>query len=126
MQSHPAAEIFPMMLGSDLDALVADIRDNGQREPVVLHEGLILDGRNRFAACQLLGIEPATMEWDGNGMPETFVISMNLHRRHLNDGQRAMIAARLATRTRQETLVPNAFQRGKLEVQKSPSSMTAA
>jgi len=127
MQSHAAAEIFPMMVGCDLDALVADIRDNGQREPIILHDGLILDGRNRFAACKVLGITPLTAEWDGHGTPEAFVVSMNLHRRHLNDGQRAMVAARLATRTRQESLIPNASNlAGKLEVQKSPSSMTAA
>lgn len=97
MQSHPAAELFPMMAGADLDALVADIREHGQREPIIVHDGLILDGRNRFRACQQLGIEPVTVEWDRSGEPpEAFVVSMNLHRRHLNESQRAMIAAKLA------------------------------
>jgi len=52
------------MTGGDLDGLIADIRKNGQREPITVHEGLILDGRNRFYACQQLGIEPAMVEWD--------------------------------------------------------------
>ena len=98
LKPHPAAELFPMMSGADMDALVADIKEHGQREPIVLHEGLILDGRNRYAACQKLGIVPATVEWDGNGAPpKAFVVSMNLHRRHLNESQRAMIAADLAS-----------------------------
>jgi ParB-like chromosome segregation protein Spo0J len=97
MQFHPAAEIFPMMAGADFEALVDDIRQHRQREPIVVHDGLILDGRNRYQACLQLGIEPLTAEWDGTGTPEAFVISMNIHRRHLGSGQRAMIAKRLAT-----------------------------
>jgi hypothetical protein len=97
MQSHPAAEIFPMMAGADFEGLVADIRDNGQREPIVIYNGMILDGRNRYKACQMLRIEPVTTDWVGTGTPEAFVTSMNLHRRHLGNGQRAMIAKRLAT-----------------------------
>ena len=97
MQSHRAAEIFPKMAGADFEALVDDIRQHGQREPIVVHDGLILDGRNRYQACQQLGIEPLIAEWDGTGTSEAFVISMNIHRRHLGSGQRAMIAKRLAT-----------------------------
>lgn len=97
MQAHPAAEIFPMMSGADFDALVADIRDNGQREPIIIYDGQILDGRNRYRACEMLGIKLATEQWDRKGTPEAFVISMNLHRRHLNESQRAMIGGRLAT-----------------------------
>lgn len=97
MQSHPAADIFPMMSEGDLGALAADIRENGLHEAIIVHEGLILDGRNRFRACQQLGINPVIETWDGvGGSPEAFVISMNLHRRHLTESQRAMIAARLA------------------------------
>lgn len=97
MQSHRAAEIFPKMAGADFEALVDDIRQYCQREPIVVHDGLILDGRNRYQACLQLGIEPLTTEWDGTGTPEAFVISRNIHRRHLGIGQRAMIAKRLAT-----------------------------
>lgn len=95
LQAHPAAEMFPLMDGDELDALAADIREHGLREPIVLTNGLILDGRNRYHACEKLGIQPTTIEWDRNGTPEAFVVSMNLHRRHLSASQRAMIAARL-------------------------------
>lgn len=99
IKPHPAAELFPMMSDADLAALMADIEAHGQREPIVLHKGLILDGRHRYAACQKLGIEPRTMEWHGSDDPdaiEAYVNSVNLHRRHLTESQRAMIAARRA------------------------------
>jgi hypothetical protein len=97
LQPHPAAELFPLMTGADFDALVADIREHGQREAIVVHDGLILDGRNRYRACQTLGIEPVVVQWDRSGAPpEAYAVSMNLHRRHLNESQRAMIAARLS------------------------------
>lgn len=96
MQFHPAAEIFPMMAGADFEGLVADILDNGQREAIVIHNGMILDGRNRYKACQMLDIEPVLVPWDEKGSIESFVISKNLRRRHLNESQRAMIAKKLA------------------------------
>ena len=35
----------------------------------------------------MAGVEPRYVEWDGQGTEAAFVISMNLHRRHLNEGQ---------------------------------------
>lgn len=94
---HPAAELFPPMSDDEFGRLIADIRDHGQRDPIVVHQSAVIDGRNRFLACQRLGIEPKAIEWDGAGTIEAFVVSKNLHRRHLNESQRAMIAAKLAT-----------------------------
>lgn len=98
LQPHPAAELFPIMAPADLDTLAADIKANGQRKPIILHDGLILDGRNRYEACRKLGIDAETMDWAGRGDPAAFVISMNLHRRHLSESQRAMVAKRYASR----------------------------
>jgi N6-adenosine-specific RNA methylase IME4/ParB-like chromosome segregation protein Spo0J len=87
------------MSGAEYEALVADIREHGQREPIWLHDGRIIDGRNRYRACVDLGIEPETREWDGGGSLVAFVVSLNLHRRHLNESQRGTVAARLANLT---------------------------
>jgi hypothetical protein len=95
---HPTAALFPLILGAEFGALVADIRDNGQMEPIVIDsDGVLIDGRNRGRACDLLGIAPNVKTYDGADVLQ-YVISHNLHRRHLTDGQRAMIAARIATR----------------------------
>jgi hypothetical protein len=91
---HPLANIFPTLDGSAFDALVEDIRANGQQQPVVLFEGKILDGRNRYLACRQLGSEVRTTDYLGSD-PIGCVLSANLHRRHLNESQRAMVAGRL-------------------------------
>jgi hypothetical protein len=88
---------FPPMSDEAFAALVADIRENGLREAIVLYEGKILDGRNRYRACTEVGIEPITKQWDQRGDALSFVVSKNLHRGHLNESQRGMVAAKIAT-----------------------------
>ena len=94
---HPLAGIFPLMSESEFAGLRADIAAHGQREPISLYAGRIIDGRNRYNACRQLGRAPRTVDWPG---PEAellpYIISLNLHRRHLNESQRALVAARLA------------------------------
>lgn len=92
---HPAAELFPLLAGTELQALADDIQEHGLLQPVVLYEGAVLDGRNRVAACRLAGVQVATVEWDGMGDPADFVVSVNLKRRHLDESQRALVAGRL-------------------------------
>jgi hypothetical protein len=55
--------------------------------------GAIIDGRHRYRACETLGIEPKVQEWDGEGSLTSFVVGLNLHRRHLDTSQRAAVAA---------------------------------
>src|SRR5262249_50148969 len=87
---------FPLLEGEEFDALVEDVKAKGQLVPIVTHEGKILDGRNRYRACIKAGINPKTRDYDGDD-PLSYVVSLNLQRRHLNESQRAMVAARLAT-----------------------------
>ena len=98
VSDHPIAGIFPLMGANDLAALAADISENGLREKIVLHsDGRIIDGRNRHRACIAAGVTPRFQTH--RGADETlaaYVISLNLHRRHLNESQRAMVAASLA------------------------------
>ena len=96
---HPLAGVFPLMVGAELDALIADIGENGLNEPIVVFEGQILDGRNRERACKKAGVEPRYVEFDSSRSPIEFVISANIKRRHLDQGQLAAVAANIATMT---------------------------
>ena len=88
---HPYADIFPMIDGDELEQFKADIAANGLQEPIVLYDGMVLDGRNRLAACIATNTEPHFRDYAGN-KPLKFVLSTNLSRRHLTSSQRAVIA----------------------------------
>jgi hypothetical protein len=97
MEFHPVAEIFPLMPDADFELFCADIAENGLRDPIWTCNDKIIDGRNRYLACERTGVEPRFREYEGP--PEklvSFVVSLNLHRRHLSESQRAMVAARIA------------------------------
>jgi N6-adenosine-specific RNA methylase IME4 len=95
-KAHLYADLFPLLEGEAFDSFVADIRVNGLRYPITTYQRQILDGRNRFRACQIAGIPPRFIEYDGKD-PLAFVMSANLQRRDLDPSQRAMVAAKLET-----------------------------
>jgi ParB-like chromosome segregation protein Spo0J len=98
MKVFSAADVFPMMPNDDLQELSEDIKENGLREPLVIADvdGVtqLIDGRNRRAACKLAGVEPTTRDLNGED-PKAFVLSANIHRRHMTKGQRAMAVAKI-------------------------------
>lgn len=91
---HEAASIFDMMPDAEINELAADIKKTGLLNPIYVHEGLVIDGRNRYLACERAGVAHRFKEWNGEGSLISFVISLNLNRRHLTNTQRAMAAAR--------------------------------
>lgn len=95
---HPAAEIFPMMGDREFAEFKRDIETYGVKEWGTLYRGQVLDGRNRYKACQELGIEMTFCEIEDSEDfdPFAYVLSHNLYRRHLNESQRGMVAAKLA------------------------------
>jgi N6-adenosine-specific RNA methylase IME4 len=91
---HPLAQLFPMLPEREIAELADDIVTYGQRVPIVLLDGMVLDGRNRQAACRFADVEPVFEQFTGDD-PLGFVLSHNLHRRHLTESQRAMVAAKI-------------------------------
>ena len=70
LEFHPIANIFPLIDGAELDALVADVTTHGVREPIWLYEGQILDGRNRYRAANAAGKEWRTRTFEGTPPPD--------------------------------------------------------
>lgn len=97
MEVHPVCDLFPEMSRDQFAGLVRDIAVNGLREPIVTYRGAIIDGRHRARACNQVNVEPRYREWDGRGDLAAYVVALNLHRRHLDKSQRAMIADKVAT-----------------------------
>lgn len=84
LEYHEFAEIFPLMEGKEFEELVKDITIYGQHEQITLYNGKILDGRNRYRACLEAKREPVFWTFEGDeDMARAFVISQNVHRRHL-------------------------------------------
>ena len=96
---HPIADIFPLLDAAAFEQLVRDVKANGVHEPIWRHrDGRIIDGRNRWRASQVAGVEcPSRVFAGGDEDLLAFVISANVNRRHLRASQRAMIAAKLTT-----------------------------
>ena len=98
LRAHPAADCFPLMNDAELGALAADISTNGCRVPVSICDDLILDGRNRALACERAGVPVPweTLPAVGARDASLAVSSLNLQRRHMDESQRALAAAKLA------------------------------
>ena len=98
MEYHEYANLFPMMSHDEIKMLCEDMQEHGydSGQPITLYNGLILDGRNRQLAADTVGVTANYIEYAGED-PLAFVLSRNLHRRHLNESQRAIVASRLAT-----------------------------
>jgi ParB-like chromosome segregation protein Spo0J len=97
---HPLADMFPLLEGQDFADLVADIRENGLRQEEDIDvdvAGRIIDGRNRYLACIEAGVEPRfyTRRFREEAALAAFIISKNVHRRHLTAEQKRDLIAKL-------------------------------
>ena len=100
LEPHPYSLLIPEATDEEFQALKSDIAENGLQERIALYQGKILDGRHRYRACIELEIEPDLMPLDDDLTDKkamSLVISMNVKRRHLTAGQKAMIAAEMVT-----------------------------
>jgi ParB-like chromosome segregation protein Spo0J len=92
-EPHPLALAFPPMHEESLSELVEDIKQYGLRDSIVLYEDKILDGVQRYTACQLAKVKPGYVQFESLSEevrehgPARFVISVNARRRHLTKQQ---------------------------------------
>lgn len=98
---HELSDLFGDMSPDEQEELQADIKANGLREPIMLHEGKVLDGWHRYKAMCALGrrLTPKNSytydeEQDGPD-PRKWVTSKNLMRRQLPAAERIRLAAEL-------------------------------
>ena len=90
---HPYAAKFPMLSAEDFDSLCESIARGGMRQPILIDQnGQLLDGRNRLAACERLGLDPhfRVVETDD---PWDEINAANVETKPLSSGQRAMARA---------------------------------
>jgi ParB-like chromosome segregation protein Spo0J len=88
--------LFPPISEEDFNKLAADIKLNGLHQPIVRYQGQILDGNNRYRACELVKIAPKFAEFAGDdAAARNYVISANIHRRHLSREDRKAIVEML-------------------------------
>jgi len=80
-----------MLSASELNDMAASIRKDGLLNPCVRQGDVLIDGRNRVAACKIAGVEPTFREYEGDS-PVAFIIGANLARRHLDKGQKIALA----------------------------------
>jgi hypothetical protein len=103
---HPIAGVFPLIEGEQYEKFKTDIAEHGQREPGVIYEGRVLEGRNRYRAQKDLGREFICDELPAGVDPYAFVISANIRRRHLTSEQATDLANKIANLKRGEHLNP--------------------
>jgi hypothetical protein len=103
---HEDSNLLPLMDSAALAVLAEDIAEHGVQQPIVLFQGKVLDGRNRVRACAAKQISLTAkhfVQFHQNGSsPRQFVLTQNLHRRHLTIDQRAALAAELVPMFREE------------------------
>lgn len=92
---HPLCELLPPMAADEFKDLCDDIANHGVLNPVVIYEGKILDGRNRWTAAMKTGRKCPMVEYRGAMTAAEFVVAQNINRRHLDGGQRAALAAKI-------------------------------
>ena len=105
--ANPAADLFPRMLGSEVESLAQNIKKSGQLFPIILWkpDQSILDGRNRLAAFKLPildDVKPRIETYNGELKPLDYVRAVNLERMHLNLSERTRLAVLLLADAKRE------------------------
>ena len=108
---HRFCTIFPPASEAALKDLADSIKTHGLQEDIITLDGEILDGRNRYLACKIAGVEPVFEEYGEDMNPIEYVFYKNFQRRHLTDGQRAMVAQDAYARMKEEGIADATMER---------------
>jgi len=114
--------MFPLLEQEELNELAEDIKKNGLLQPIILYDGKILDGRNRYLACNSINIKPKFIigTFKNREEAEDYVISENLHRRHLNKDQIAIISVEIVGPIYEERARKRQLEGKKIETIEQP------
>jgi hypothetical protein len=85
LEFHELSMRWELMSGSQTHEMAENMRKNGYNKhiPIWLFEGKILDGRNRYTASKLAGVEPSFLTFEGSWeSAEELEDVLNFHRRH--------------------------------------------
>lgn len=107
-KAHELANDYPMMMSYDYESLLNSIERFGYDKamPIVIFDGQILDGRNRYKACLELGVEPSFKEFNGTtDEAEKLSVKLNATRRHMSKSQKAMVAAFKIIKSRKDETI---------------------
>lgn len=123
MNIHKFAMLYPEATVEESRLLTNHIKRCGLQNPITVLDGEILDGRNRFKACQTAGVTPDFIPYEGK-VDDTsillWVIGQNSHRRHLSTSQLAIVAASCA-----EIFKSDAIKRRNAGVSRGVADLTA-
>ena len=124
---HEATEVIPTLAGEEFEALVQEIAEKGQREPVVVVGDVVIEGVDMVRAIGVLkergvDIDLQKVEWQprpGQGVAE-FLAHKLLHGPRFTDAQRAQIAVDLQPFIEQERAAAQEAARIKLGEVRNP------
>jgi ParB-like chromosome segregation protein Spo0J len=95
LNQHPLSAAFPAMQDEEYNSLVESITAIGLQNPIVLYQGMVIDGWHRYCACLDSGTAIKTIQLSDDVDPQTFVIAQNKERRHLTKSQVALAAVKV-------------------------------
>jgi len=107
---HELAAAFDALNGDEYEQFKSNVKLSGQKVPVIVSHGVLLDGRNRLRACKELNMPTKAVEWDGSGGPAELILSLNLYRRHLTASKRAALAVELLPELEKEAAARRGFR----------------
>ena len=89
--------LIPPLTEEELAQLEKNIQQDGIRDPLVTWNGVLIDGHNRLAIAEKLGIEYTTRElsFESEDEAKAWIIRNQFGRRNINNYQRSVLALKL-------------------------------